>query len=158
MRSSSSTPERFTSTRRTATTFFLSLPQQLLPAVVSALGRRMRYVYAGRKRAQLKAAKAAAAAQLASTLVEAAEAVGPEAATEADADVGGVMGDDVSIAPTEQVDAPDDSEGAAPLALALAQTDATETALRPVDAEGLTLQPSDNAISYKWASERTELS
>ena len=105
----------------------------------------MRYVYAGRKRAQLKAAKAAAAAQLASTLVEAAEAVGPEAATEADADVGGVMGDDVSIAPTEQVDAPDDSEGAAPLALALAQTDATETALRPVDAEGLTLQPSDNA-------------
>ena len=93
-----------------------------------------------RKRAQLKAAKAAKAAQRASTLVEAVPAVGPEAATmadgaveEADADASDVMGEDVSIAPTEQMDAPDDSEGAAPLALALAQT------------EGLTLQPSDSA-------------
>ena len=125
------------------------------------------------------AATAAAAAKLGLTLVEAVEvvAVGPEATTEAagaveevDADVSDVP-DDISVSPTELMGANDDNEGgdgegAAPqpaLALALAQPaltlalaqpvlapiDAAEAAVRQAEAEGLTLQPSDNATGYR---------
>ena len=107
-----------------------------------------------RKRAQLKEAKAAKAAQRASTLVEAVAAVGPEAATkadgaveEADADASDVMGDDVSIAPTEQMDAPDDSEPIEEIELHAPLT--SEAAVLQATAEGLTLEPSTNASGYK---------